>query len=219
VDCAIAKVADAVECNSTRLTDFFGRGSHQKLRGTQPVVPQRLGVEVRKIGGTTGLTAGKLTAIELDNLVIDLPKTGHLRFDDQVEVECATRKAFSKGGDSGSLIVTQTGFALALLIGGGKAASSRPGLTFGAPIETVMDALQVELLSTNSLSRSKMKSRAPRTRASLVKDKVMAMVQHIPGAAVGIRRVHGELVVSVDLPLGGKVSIPPKIDGVSIIRS
>jgi hypothetical protein len=61
--------------------------------------------EVEKIGRTTGVTRGRITAIELDDVVVGYgEELGELAFDDQIEVEGMGVAAFSRGGDSGSLV-------------------------------------------------------------------------------------------------------------------
>lgn len=61
--------------------------------------------EVEKIGRTTGVTRGRITAIELDDVVIGYgDDLGELTFDDQIEVEGLGVAPFSRGGDSGSLV-------------------------------------------------------------------------------------------------------------------
>jgi hypothetical protein len=71
----------------------------------------------------------------------------NLRFDDQIEIEGAGSGPFSQGGDSGSLIVDDDLMALALLFAGGdQGGSNDQGLTYANPIQTVFDALGVDLL-------------------------------------------------------------------------
>lgn len=59
-------------------------------------------MEVAKLGRTTGLTRGRVTAFEMDNVVVEYD-AGNLRFDGQVEIEGVGQKPFSDAGDSGSL--------------------------------------------------------------------------------------------------------------------
>ena len=138
VDCAVATVTGiAVNLNKIR-----GLG---KLAGLRPngLLP---GDHVAKLGRTTGLTKGRVTAIELDNVVITYD-IGDLRFDDQIEIEGAGTKPFSQGGDSGSLIVDASRHGAALLFAGGdQGGSNGQGLTYGNPIQAVLAALGVQLL-------------------------------------------------------------------------
>lgn len=136
VDCAVAQVANGVKFNASAI-----RGSG-KLKGPAPI-----GVNVRKLGRTTGLKHGRVTAIELDNVRVGFD-IGTLRFDDQIEIEgVAANQPFSRGGDSGSVIFDDAGHAVALLFAGGDTGGANGlGLTYANPIQSVLDALSVELL-------------------------------------------------------------------------
>jgi hypothetical protein len=90
---------------------------------------------VAKLGRTTGLTRGSITAFELDGLTVEYDR-GTLTFDDQLEVH-ADAGPFSGGGDSGSLIVAETSLdAVALLFAG-----NTEGVTYANPIRAVLEAL------------------------------------------------------------------------------
>ncbi len=101
---------------------------------------------VEKIGRTTGHTRGRVTAFELDNLVVGYDQ-GNLRFDGQIEIEGASTEPFSQGGDSGSLIFTSLGHEAAALLfaGGDQGGSNGKGLTFANPIAAVFDQLKANL--------------------------------------------------------------------------
>ena len=122
--------------NSAKLT---GVG---KLRGLGDFVDGR----ASKVGRTTGVTHGRVTAFELDNLVVEYD-IGDLRFDDQIEIEGTGEKPFSDGGDSGSLIVNSGREASALLFAGGDVGGSNgKGLTYANPLPAVLEALRLKLL-------------------------------------------------------------------------
>jgi|SRR5579883_585050 len=139
VDCAAALVDDKIEIDAKSirgLGKLAGIGSEFLDEGTA----------VAKLGRTTGLTRGKVTAFELDNVVVGYD-IGNLRFDGQVEIEGADDDPFSRGGDSGSLIVTEDRRAVALLFAGGEVGGSNgQGLTFASPIRAVLNALKVDLM-------------------------------------------------------------------------
>lgn len=104
-----------------------------------------IGQEVAKIGRTTGLTRGRVTAIELDNVLVDYD-LGRVRFDDQIEVEGLRGRPFSLGGDSGALVVTENLEPAALLFAGSeRGGSSGRGLTYATPIQVVFQGLRVDL--------------------------------------------------------------------------
>jgi len=138
VDCATASIADGVGYNATTLK---GIG---KLSGLGPAVV-KVGARVHKVGRTTGVTHGKVTAFELDNVIVQYD-LGNLRFDDQIEIE-GTAAGFSDGGDSGSLIVDDDFAGVALLFAGSdQGGSNGRGLTFANPLHTVLRKLKVDLV-------------------------------------------------------------------------
>ncbi|MCU1431158.1 MAG: hypothetical protein JWP95_263 [Actinotalea sp.] len=104
--------------------------------------------EVAKIGRTTGVTTGRVTAIELDDVVVGYgPGLGELSFDDQIEVESTGSGPFSRGGDSGSLVYrTSDGAAIGLLFAGSESGGQNgSGLTYLNPIDAVLTALSAQL--------------------------------------------------------------------------
>lgn len=101
---------------------------------------------VEKIGRTTGHTAGRVTAFELDDVQVEFD-TGTLRFDGQIEIEGSGSAPFSAGGDSGSLIFDEGRRAAALLFAGSDTGGANgAGLTYANPIHTVLSALGATLL-------------------------------------------------------------------------
>ncbi|MBE7699737.1 hypothetical protein H9623_05360 [Oerskovia sp. Sa1BUA8] len=105
------------------------------------------GETVGKIGRTTAVTAGRVTAIELDDVLVGYgEELGVLRFDDQIEVEATGTGPFSRGGDSGSLVYREDGVALGLLFAGSETGGENgSGLTYVNPIDTVLAALDARL--------------------------------------------------------------------------
>ncbi len=103
--------------------------------------------EVAKIGRTTALTRGRVTAIELDDVMVGYgDDLGVLSFDDQIEVESTGSGPFSRGGDSGSLVYRSDGVAVGLLFAGSETGGTNgTGLTYVNPIDTVLEALGVRL--------------------------------------------------------------------------
>ena len=138
-DAAVATLAAGVAPNLTTLT---GKGVLTGLRAA-PLEP---GETVFKVGRTTDLTQGKVTAIEVDSIVINY-ETGNMTFNRQVEIEgAATDAPFSAGGDSGSLIFDADGAACALLFAGGDTGGSNGmGLTYANDLAGVLAALNVTL--------------------------------------------------------------------------
>ncbi|HSW24168.1 MAG TPA: hypothetical protein VLJ62_15505, partial [Burkholderiaceae bacterium] len=97
VDCAIAKLNAAIQVEVHKLK---GIGT---LAGLRPDVLQ-VGDVVHKVGRTTGVRHGRVTAFELDGVPVEYD-IGIVTFDDQIEIEGAGKRSFSDSGDSGSLIV------------------------------------------------------------------------------------------------------------------
>jgi hypothetical protein len=95
LDAAIAlyTISD-VTCSTP--TGYYGFPS-----GT--VTAAYVGQAIKKVGRTTGLTTGTVTAINVTTNVAYTAGTGH--FVGQI----MTSSSFSKSGDSGSLVVTSTG--------------------------------------------------------------------------------------------------------------
>ncbi|EWY39508.1 hypothetical protein N825_05235 [Skermanella stibiiresistens SB22] len=138
MDAAIAGLAEGVPFDPRTVTGFG------LLRGVRdrPIEP---GDEVVKLGRTTGLTRGRVTAIELDDVVVDYDK-GQISFDRQIEIEGTGTAAFSSGGDSGSLILDAEGDACALLFAGSDhGGSNGKGVTNANDLTLVMEALNLEL--------------------------------------------------------------------------
>lgn len=139
VDCAFAGLSDGVDI------DVASIGDGDKLV-PRPVLPAGQ-IEVSKIGRTTGLTCGRITAFGLDDLVVDY-SFGPISFNGQIEIESLDERPFSMPGDSGSLIVTKDGHPLALLFARSAAGGRmNTGLTYASPIQAVLDALGVTLVT------------------------------------------------------------------------
>ncbi|MFD2027528.1 hypothetical protein [Promicromonospora aerolata] len=104
------------------------------------------GEVVGKVGRTTSLTRGRVTAIELDDVIVGYEDLGALSFDDQIEIESLDDGPFSRGGDSGALVYREDGVALGLLFAGSESGGrSGKGLTYANPIDQVLEILGIEL--------------------------------------------------------------------------
>ncbi len=138
VDCAVASIDSGIAFDQRTLT---GLG---KIAGLgDPVLADD--APVGKVGRTTGTTRGRVSAFEMDNVVVQYD-LGVLKFDNQVEIEGTDAGPFSQGGDSGSLIVDGDRRAVALLFAGSdQGGPEGRGLTFANPIHAVFDALKVDL--------------------------------------------------------------------------
>ena len=107
-----------------------------------PLAPEDAGA-VEKLGRTTGRTRGRVTAFALDGVAVAYDTVDLLRFDDQVEIH-GDGAAFSAGGDSGALIFSADDHRpVALLFAGNE-----EGVTYGNPISTALEALDLTLLAS-----------------------------------------------------------------------
>ena len=140
LDCAIAEIdLKHMAFDPTRIQ---GLGN---LAGVS-TTPVDEGTKVAKLGRTTSLTNGRVTAFELDDVVVAYD-TGNLSFDQVIEIEGVGAQAFSDGGDSGSLIVNARREAVGLLFAGSESGGrNKAGLTYANPIQDVLKALKIELL-------------------------------------------------------------------------
>lgn len=137
VDAAVCTVKEGVKHNPKRLTDLG------TLAGLGDAF---LDEAVAKIGRTTGLTRGRVTMFELDNVEVEFD-LGWLRFDEQIEIEGDGDTAFSAGGDSGSLIVNEDCRGVGLLFSGSdQGGTNGQGLTYANPLRRVLDDLKVKLV-------------------------------------------------------------------------
>jgi hypothetical protein len=139
VDCALAVPRDGLDMDRVKLT---GSG---RLAGLS-AGPVFVGEVVSKLGRTSGLTDGRVTAVDIDNLVIRYD-IGNLRFDNQIEVEGLGPSPFSRPGDSGALVYTKAGREAVGLIfaGSGQGGSNGRGLSFANPVRRVLGQLDARL--------------------------------------------------------------------------
>src|SRR3954453_7427565 len=100
-----------------------------------------------KGGRTTGHTAGRISAVEVDGVAVQYDRAVH-RFDDQLEIE-GDAGPFSAGGDSGSVIWRSRDRApVALLFAGStQGGSTSAGVPFANPLATVLRELDAVFVS------------------------------------------------------------------------
>lgn len=132
IDAAVALVGSGIGVDPLTLQ---GLGALAGVRAT----PLESGELVWKVGRTTGLTQGVVSATELDDLTVQYD-IGDLVFDDQIEIGPAVPgQPFSMGGDSGSLIVDAQRNAVALLFAGNDVDA-----TYANPIAAVLSGVQAQ---------------------------------------------------------------------------
>lgn len=133
VDCAIAKII------ASGLVDPVFLPKVDRLLSANAVEPT-LGATVEKVGRTTGHTTGEIFDIDAD-VMIDLPRIGPARFENQLLVRGNGGGVFSAKGDSGSVIVVQrTKQATGLLCAGSSL------YTVANRMSAVLEALGVTLI-------------------------------------------------------------------------
>jgi hypothetical protein len=138
VDAATARLKRGLSCDP----DDYGELGRLAGTRSEPITGP---ITVAKIGRTTGLTRGRVTAVEVDNVVVSFD-FGSLGFEKQIEIESAEDGAFSSGGDSGSLILDSEMRACGLLFAGSEAGGRNGrGLTYANPIADVLDRLEIAL--------------------------------------------------------------------------
>jgi hypothetical protein len=144
IDAALGAIDAGIKHNPDRLRSLVG-GKDRRLAGLGPEFIDE-GSTVHKVGRTTGPTKGRVTAFDLDNVVVHYD-IGNVRFDGQIEIEGSGNAPFSDGGDSGSLIVNADMLAVALLFAGSeRGGRNGMGLTFANPIHRVLEDLNATLL-------------------------------------------------------------------------
>jgi hypothetical protein len=114
-DAALARVADPAEVAAGRL---WGGVAYDPGR-LRPPVP---GLRVTKVGRTTGITHGRITAVAVAGLQVDYGPPGHPQiatFGGAIQLAGAGGRPFSAPGDSGALVVeAATGRPVGLLFAG-----------------------------------------------------------------------------------------------------
>lgn len=146
VDAAFAHLDPQIGYDAVNM---FGNGNPPptiatlKQPGSVPALP---GLSVMKTGRTTGHTRGRIRAINVNNYVVNMGANRLARFDGQIifEAEPGATQAFSRAGDSGSLITDLEGSPIALLFAGSTSGGEgNLGITGGNPISLVLRQLNL----------------------------------------------------------------------------
>lgn len=189
-----------------------------------------LGLEVQKMGRTTCLTLGQISAVAVNATVgyDDFnPAIKRANFINQILINSSN---FSGAGDSGSLIVTQGGCpqAVGLLFAGSSDGSS----TLVNPIGNVLSGLGVTLVGTCGGGASASPSVTPSqavgigqeaiTSATAVRDKHSTELMKIPGAVgtgIGIGDHPGQAAIEVyvtNITPEAQAAAPTSLDGLTV---
>jgi hypothetical protein len=139
VDCAVATLLPGIAVD---LRQLKGWGILAGVRNASVATKET----VSKVGRTTDLTSGTITAIEMDNVAVQYSH-GLAHFDGQIEIEGQGQAPFSRPGDSGSLVFDSSGLGTALLFAGGNQGGTNGlGLTYASPLQNALDGLGIDLL-------------------------------------------------------------------------
>ena len=139
VDCAFARLAHGT------YGDAMSLGATERLQNTIAIAEKYLQVE--KIGRTTGRTAGRITAIDIDFFDVQY-SFGYVSFFDQIEIEAVSVTPFCRPGDSGSLVFTRDREPLGLLFLATRAGGAfNCGRGYANPIANVLRSLDVTFAS------------------------------------------------------------------------
>ena len=133
IDAAVAVLRNGISGDFDTLT---GLGTLAGVRSA----PLEGEETVFKLGRTTGLTRGRISAFEVDDVWVRYDK-GLIGFDRQIEITPADGSPFSLGGDSGSLILDESLHAVGLLFAGNDV-----DVTYANPIQTVLQIFRARLL-------------------------------------------------------------------------
>lgn len=192
-----------------------------------------VGLAVAKSGRTTGFTTGSISSVNTSVSVQYQKKCGAgkkfvITYTNQVVINSST---FSAGGDSGSLIVSNTNSAcrqpVALLFAGSSTT------TIGNPIGEVVSKLGSQLGTTFSFvgqncTAAAVAEAAPRLsdaaieRATVVKDARVRELMALPGViAVGVgaslrNPSEAAVMLYVDKTKGMLARMPRAIDGIDV---
>jgi hypothetical protein len=209
VDAALARVEDGVAITAGTLP---GLGRLAGVR-TAALAP---GLRAAKVGRTTGRTRGIVSAIEVDRVVVGYDR-GDLVFDDQIEIVPAGTGAFSRGGDSGSVVVDAERRAIGLLFAGNDVDT-----TYVNPIAPVLAGLRVRL----DLGKGAGPVRAARPRAGASpryarakRRAAEAFGAHGRVVGVGVTRQDGRPALKVNFEKKPKRAkqMPRTIDGLPVV--
>ena len=125
IDAAIAEIKPGIEFDCAMISGYTA---------STVVATAEIGMAVKKTGRTTGLTFGEVTDVNV-TIVVNYGLDGKARFDNQIGFT-----DIAGPGDSGSLIVTESGNQpLGLEFAGSDVAS------FGNPIQEVLDYFGVQI--------------------------------------------------------------------------
>ena len=144
-DIAVIKPDDPDRLPSTNLVpNPRDPNKRIRLKGYVPAneLYKRIGEKVYKIGRTTKFTEGTLNVTNIIEYYLTLPNGRKYRYHDLASVEPAGKGEFSRDGDSGSIVYTEDGLGIGLIVGG----SLIPSLSFFIPLSSCLTSVNAELI-------------------------------------------------------------------------
>jgi hypothetical protein len=149
VDSAIAVLREDISYHGNIIPKGLRHPKHGSTLKLGDPLDLTAGTVVNKIGRTTGFTRGIVKAIALDNVSVRTP-IGNLMFDDTIEIEWfSNKKAFSKPGDSGSVVFVEDDLSvIGLHFAGGylKRGAKKIGVSYSCNIRTALQDYGVSLM-------------------------------------------------------------------------
>jgi hypothetical protein len=146
-DSAIFRISDP-----KRVSSYQGTNCDTPSICTDPIA----GMRVEKFGRTTGLTAGKLLAVAATPMPVSyrIPEYGVTKvvfFNDVYIAVGDNNSAFSRPGDSGSLVIGYNADGQRVAIGLVFAGNESRGQSFILPLPNVLNRLKVTLVSGHNV--------------------------------------------------------------------
>lgn len=162
------------------------------------VAPATIGLAVQKMGRTTCLTTGMITAVGVKAKISYYTggETKQAKFVDQILISVPN---FSGAGDSGSLIVTQDScpHAVALLFAG----SSDQSQTLANPISAVLSGLNVSMVGGCTSAATSQTAQAD------VEAENVGMSKEVAEAATAVRDRHENELMSIPGAVGTGIGL------------
>ncbi len=118
---------------------------------TGATISPAVDTNVAKLGRTTLVTRGRIDSISHNNLAIFYPQFGTISFNDIFSVVSTEACSFSHAGDSGSLILSEAGEAIGLLIATANGDINDPTrVCYGCRIDPVLSKLNIRIIPTTN---------------------------------------------------------------------
>ena len=150
LDCAFAVLHRNVEVEGNVVPDFVGAGLAGRRLTFDPQAKLLRGERVAKLGRTTGLTFGTVTAVDIDNLSVAIGRSSRLGaeerrvFHDLIEIE-GVGDPFSGPGDTGATVFSLDWDLVVGMVFASMRAEDH-SRSYAQPMKTVLDALGVAWL-------------------------------------------------------------------------